>query len=107
MRSTGALRDVASRPGETMPAMPHMLGDVLQALRDEIRRVGGGLGPRAMLPHVIEAGPGHPGGLVRTAKELDEVECHYLGVFLAYLMRVVCDLGATGSKKSGRDYYRQ
>src|SRR5438552_7064450 len=34
---------------ETMPAMPHISGDVFQALRDEIRRLGGGLSPRAML----------------------------------------------------------
>src|SRR5438046_330641 len=107
MPSTGGLTDVESRPGETMPGMPHMLGDVFQALRDEIRRVGGGLGPRAMLPHVIEAGPGQPGALVRIAQELSEGVCHRLGVFWRDHIRLAGQQGATGSREQVRDYYRQ
>jgi len=64
-----------------MPAMPHISGDVFQALRDEIRRLGGGLSPRAMLPHVTEAGLGQPGALARIPQEISEGVDHRIGVF--------------------------
>src|SRR2546430_12615781 len=81
MRSIAAVREVASRPGKTMPAMPHISGDVFQALRDEIRRLGGGLSPRAMLPHVTEAGLGQPGALARIPQELFPGVDHRIGGF--------------------------
>src|SRR5436189_3225170 len=95
MRSTAAVREVASRPGETMPAMPHISGDVFQALRDEIRRLGGGLSPRAMLPHVTEAGLGQPGALARIPQEISQGVDHRIGVFWRDDIRLAGQQGAT------------